>query len=206
MTSTFQRTEPSFRPAQERPSQLAQTPAASRDGQSAWPWAAAALCAAVFALPSALAVPQRLAAEAKAHAAPAPAPASASAPGVPRSDDTLVTGSIAAPSTTPVAPPALRLFGVRLAGGDSADLLWTHWSELKARFAALRADGRPVPQRGGGGEPVRPPAGARYRLCREGSRGGSGRAARLIVPVTAQPCVPIRTSPSNSPVFASKMC
>ncbi|MCZ8099939.1 MAG: hypothetical protein O9972_18740 [Burkholderiales bacterium] len=149
MTSTFQRTEPSFRPAQERPSQLAEAPAAPRDGQSAWPWAAAALCAAVFALPSAFAVPQRLAAEAKAHAAVAPAPASASAPGVPRSDDTLVTGSIAAPSTTPVAPPALRLFGVRLAGGDSADLLWTHWSELKARFPGV-LDGvgtavRPLP-------------------------------------------------------------
>jgi len=82
-------------------------------------------------------------------AAIAPVPPSASAPSAPRGDDTLVTGSITAPPAMPVAPPALRLFGVRLAGGESADLLWTHWSELKARFPGV-LDGvdtavRPLP-------------------------------------------------------------
>lgn len=156
MTSTFERTEPSFRPVPARPPRAVPAPAASRDAQSTWPWAAAALCAAVLALPSALAVPQRLAAEAKANVAASPlAPPSPASDGSGASrgavpgDDSLVTGSVVASPAMSAPAPALRLFGVRLAGGESADLLWTHWSELKARFPGV-LDGigtavRPLP-------------------------------------------------------------
>ncbi len=159
MPSTFERTEPSFRPAAPRGAQDTTSAAPGGGDQRdarVWPWAAAALCAALFAIPSALAVPERLAADAQRAAAQRsaalPAMTSTVSPGPvsgPAGEDLLVTGSIAASSAMPAPQTALRLFGVRLAGGESADMLWTHWSELRARFPGV-LDGigtavRPLP-------------------------------------------------------------
>ncbi len=140
MSSTVQRTEPTFTPAKPR-SPTPDAPAGRSEGPGLWPWAAASVCAIALAVPSLMAVPQRLAAERAAAVSsvqPAPratAPAKASA-ATATDADVLVTGAIARPAVLQ-PPPALRLFGVRLAGGESADMLWTHWSELKARFPGV---------------------------------------------------------------------
>lgn len=156
MSSTFQRTEPRFGPP------LPATPAAAehapdRARPRLWPWIAAAICAVGASVPSLALVPERLSRLPLAEMVrPVQAPVLAAPPARPPAQtdsDALVTGSVvAAAPASPLAPapdPALRLFGVRLAGGESADLLWSHWSELKARFPGV-LDGvgtsvRPVP-------------------------------------------------------------
>ena len=158
MSSTFQRTEPRFGPPlpEEAPAAVEQAP--TRASVRLWPWIAAAICAAAASVPSLAVVPERLAGLqltnlARPAAAPPVSPPAEHKP-APADFDAMVTGSIVGATTpasllAPSSAPALRLFGVRLAGGESADLLWSHWSELKARFPGV-FDGvgtavRPIP-------------------------------------------------------------
>lgn len=168
MSSTFQRTEPRFGPPPATPA--APEVASQRPSPRLWPWIVAAACAVAVSVPSLAVVPERLTAlvapvaVAVPAARPAPDRSRPTAQGEPEPlvTGTIVTGAavaapaVAAPAAMAAAPAAatsppavLRLFGVRLAGGESADLLWTHWSELRTRFPGV-LDGvgpavRPLP-------------------------------------------------------------
>jgi hypothetical protein len=135
MTSTFQRLEPSFGPPRTAP---AAPPLAERP-PALWPWLAAALASVALAVPTVVSGALR----------PQPEPAAAVKAST---ADPVTTGSILSPTRgMPMPDPVLRLFGVRLAGGESADLLWGHWSEVRDRFPGV-LDGL--------GITVRPVAGA----------------------------------------------
>ncbi|MHB2166170.1 hypothetical protein [Alsobacter sp. R-9] len=122
MTSTFQRLEPSFDPP--RPAPVA-SPETVERLPALWPWLAAAVASVALAVPTVVSGALRQ--------QPEPPPA-VKAPLA----DPVTTGSILSPTRgMPMPDPVLRLFGVRLAGGESADLLWAHWGEVRERFPGV---------------------------------------------------------------------
>ncbi len=146
MTSIPRRTEPHFGPPPVDAVGAAQAETLRRP--PLWPWLATAGLASAMALSSALAVPLRPLVGASAGPQPQMRTAAANPVTPAPPDDEIVTGAL------PVRPMPVpqRAFAVRVAGGDSADGLWGHLSDLKARFPGVMAEVpaavRPVPSPG----------------------------------------------------------